>query len=53
MTPAFQAAPESEGSLNDTPCAWIADADPRLGPVLEVFVNGTLHVGAVRAIAQS
>jgi type VI secretion system protein ImpE len=37
----FQAAPESEGSLNDTPCAWIADADPRLGPVLEAFVNGT------------
>jgi type VI secretion system protein ImpE len=38
---AFQAAPESEGSLNDTPCAWIADADPRLGPVLEAFVNGS------------
>ena len=23
-----------------TTFAWIADADPRLGPVLEVFVNG-------------
>jgi type VI secretion system protein ImpE len=38
---ALDAAPESEGSLNGKPCAWIADADPRLGPVLEVFVNGS------------
>jgi type VI secretion system protein ImpE len=37
---AFQAAPESEGWLNDTPYSWIADADPRLGPALEVFVDG-------------
>jgi type VI secretion system protein ImpE len=37
---AFEAAEETEGTLNDTPFAWIADADPRLGPVLEVFVNG-------------
>jgi type VI secretion system protein ImpE len=38
---ALDAAPESEGSLNGKPYAWIADADPRLGPVLEVFVNGS------------
>jgi len=37
---AFDAAPEAPGSLNDEPCGWVADADPRLGPVLEVFVNG-------------
>lgn len=37
---AFEAAPETGGTLNDTPIAWIADADPRLGPVLEVFLNG-------------
>jgi type VI secretion system protein ImpE len=37
---AFEAAPETEGALNGVPFAWIADADPRLGPVLEVFVNG-------------
>jgi type VI secretion system protein ImpE len=37
---AFQAATESEGTLDDVPFEWIADADPRLGPVLEVFVNG-------------
>jgi type VI secretion system protein ImpE len=38
---AFDRAPLSGGSLNGKPCAWIADADPRLGPVLEAFVNGT------------
>lgn len=37
---AFEAAPETSGSLNGVPFAWLADADPRLGPVLEVFVNG-------------
>jgi type VI secretion system protein ImpE len=38
---ALEAAAASEGSLNGSPCAWIADADPRLGPVLEAFVNGS------------
>ncbi len=37
---AFEAAEETEGTLNDAQFAWIADADPRLGPVIEVFVNG-------------
>jgi type VI secretion system protein ImpE len=37
---AFDAAPDITGKINDTKFAWIADADPRLGPVLEVFVNG-------------
>jgi type VI secretion system protein ImpE len=37
---AFEAAVETSGTLNGTDFAWIADADPRLGPVLEVFVNG-------------
>jgi type VI secretion system protein ImpE len=37
---AFEAAEEIEGTLNDEPFAWIADSDPRLGPVLEVFING-------------
>ena len=37
---AFDAAPETPGRINDTGLAWIADADPRVGPVLEVFVNG-------------
>lgn len=37
---AFEAAAEPQGTINDVPFAWIADADPRLGPVMEVFVNG-------------
>ncbi len=37
---AFERAPESAGLLNETPVEWVADADPPLGPVLEVFVNG-------------
>ncbi len=37
---AFEAAPPSAGTLDGTPFAWIADADSRLGPVLELIVNG-------------
>jgi type VI secretion system protein ImpE len=37
---AFEAAPETAGTLNGTGFSWIADADPRLGPVVELFING-------------
>ena len=37
---AFDAAPAATGEINGTRFAWIADADMRLGPVLEVIVNG-------------
>ena len=37
---AFAAAPASSGSINGERFAWIADADQRLGPVLEAIVNG-------------
>ena len=37
---AFDEAAGTAGTLNAAPFDWIADADPRLGPVLEVFVNG-------------
>lgn len=37
---ALDQAPASTGQLNDEPFAWIADADSRLGPVLEVIING-------------
>lgn len=37
---AFDEAPASTGSLNDQRFEWIADADMRLGPVLEAVVNG-------------
>ncbi len=37
---AFDAARAVPGRLGDQPFAWIADADPRLGPVLEAVVDG-------------
>jgi type VI secretion system protein ImpE len=37
---AFEAAPTSEGTINGEPFQWIADADSRLGPVLEVVMEG-------------
>jgi type VI secretion system protein ImpE len=40
---AFEAAPAVAGSIDDQPFAWIADADPRLGPMLEAIVNGRYY----------
>lgn len=37
---AFDAAPASPGSIDGARFAWLADADQRLGPVLEAIVNG-------------
>ncbi|MFC6640084.1 virulence protein SciE type [Sulfitobacter sp. JBTF-M27] len=37
---AFEEAPTTSGTVNGKPFAWIADADMRLGPVLEIIVNG-------------
>lgn len=37
---AFEQAPTTAGSLNGEAFDWIADADSRLGPVLEVVLNG-------------
>ena len=37
---AFEAAPASPGSIDGARFEWLADADPRLGPVLEAIVNG-------------
>ncbi len=37
---AFEQAPATAGSLNGENFDWIADADSRLGPVLEVVLNG-------------
>lgn len=37
---AFEAAPVSPGVLDQKPFAWIADADLRLGPMLEVIMEG-------------
>ena len=40
---AFEDATVVAGRLDDQPFDWIADADSRLGPVLEVFVNGDYY----------
>ena len=37
---AFELAPATAGKLNDEPFEWIADADSRLGPILEVILEG-------------
>ena len=36
----FEAAPATSGTINGEPFEWIADADSRLGPILEVIING-------------
>ena len=40
---AFDLAPATSGRIDGTPFEWIADADPRLGPVLELLVNGRYY----------
>lgn len=37
---ALEAAPTTGGTLNGEPFEWLADADSRLGPVLEIIING-------------
>jgi len=51
---AFDAAPTSTGRINGREFRWIADADSRLGPVVEVIVDGIytwLPIAAVRHLA--
>ncbi len=40
---AFDAAPVVAGSIDRVPCEWLADADMRIGPFLEVIVNGKYY----------
>ena len=40
---AFEEAETSAGVLNDQEFVWIADADSRLGPVLEAVINGKYY----------
>jgi len=40
---AFDKAPATPGTLDDQEFAWIADGDMRLGPVLEIIVNGKYY----------
>jgi len=40
---AFEAAPTNAGTIDGQPFDWIADADERLGPVLEVILEGNYY----------
>jgi type VI secretion system protein ImpE len=40
---ALEEAPVTAGTLNGEPFEWLADADSRLGPVLEVLLNGSYY----------
>lgn len=40
---AFESAEASSGSVDGHPFAWIADADSRIGPFLEVVLNGKYY----------
>ena len=40
---AFDEAPASHGDIDGRPFSWIADADSRLGPVLEAVINGRYY----------
>lgn len=40
---AMEAAPATAGSVDGEPFEWIADADSRLGPILEVIIDGRYY----------
>ena len=40
---AFDEAPTTQGNIDGRPFEWIADADSRLGPVLEAVINGRYY----------
>ncbi|MBF0235711.1 MAG: virulence protein SciE type, partial [Desulfamplus sp.] len=40
---AFETAPSIAGIVNDEKFSWIADADSRLGPILELIIEGNYY----------
>jgi len=49
---AFEMAPVSSGNIDGDDFSWIADADSRLGPALEVIINGRYYWVPYTAIKQ-
>lgn len=43
MDQALEAAPAVPGSINEHDFAWLADADSRMGPVLEAVIDGKYY----------
>lgn len=49
---AFAGAPATGGRAGGEPFEWLADADERLGPVLEAFLQGTYYWIPVHRVAR-
>ena len=49
---AFDQVPDMGGTLNGEPFAWVADGDMRLGPILEIVINGRYFWMPFSAIAE-
>ncbi|WP_439150064.1 type VI secretion system accessory protein TagJ [Sulfitobacter sp.] len=49
---AFEAAPTTSGKIDGQAFEWIADADMRLGPILEIVVNGKYYWMPFTAISR-
>lgn len=49
---AFEEAPATSGKADDSPFEWIADADMRLGPLLEAIINGRYYWVPFSRLAQ-
>ena len=47
---AFEQAAESSGTIDEQPFNWIADSDSRLGPVLELILNGNYYWAPLQQI---
>ncbi|MCB2261935.1 MAG: virulence protein SciE type [Candidatus Thiosymbion ectosymbiont of Robbea hypermnestra] len=49
---AFAQAPATAGAVDEQPFAWIADADQRLGPMLEAIINGRYYLVPFHALQE-
>lgn len=49
---AYEMAPATPGQVDGKPFEWIADADSRLGPVLEAVINGNYYWVPFNAIKE-
>lgn len=47
---ALEQAPAIAGTINDEPFEWLADADQRFGPVLELIFNGQYYWAPLQGI---
>jgi type VI secretion system protein ImpE len=49
---ALESSPANPGSVDGRPFEWIMDADPRLGPFLEVIISGSYYWAPFSRIRQ-